>query len=331
MPVWVFTLHFSFDKLMTILIYQMLYLYFSVSMILHGIVHVLLASSDGGDIKYSSQYILPTIALILIIALTGSIIKQNMTRAAHSLEQKKLSAEISVLQSNYLEAESKAVKAQLNPHFMFNILTSAQGYVLSNDAGIAANHIGKLAILMRKVLEQSRFKSHSLKQEVEFLKQYLTLVSDRLGKEFSYTFEISSELDDETIGLPPMLIQPLVENSIIHGLFHKKGSRLLVVSFDVDKASGTLYVTVEDNGVGRGNGTKTSVSKNDQIKEQSFGLGAVRKYLQCLEGSETNKCQLSIEDLFDDSDKPSGTKIHIEIPYKEIKITSSPTKLVTHK
>ncbi|MEZ4757665.1 MAG: histidine kinase [Flavobacteriales bacterium] len=148
-----------------------------------------------------------------------------------------------------MELEMRALRAQMNPHFLFNALTSIHMHILENEAEVAAEFLTKFTKLMRQVLEMSRLNDVSLKRELEVLGLYAELEQMRLKGRFRYLVEMAHDVDPETVSLPPMLLQPFVENAVWHGLAGKKGLGCLRVA--VTKANSALHVTIEDDGCGR--------------------------------------------------------------------------------
>ncbi len=148
-----------------------------------------------------------------------------------------------------IELEIKALRAQMNPHFLFNALSSIHEHILENEAEAAAGYLAKFSKLMRHVLEMSRMNEVTIQRELEVLGLYAEMEQMRLKGRFTYSAVVAPDVDPETIALPPMLLQPFVENAVWHGLSGKEGPGHLRIS--VAKVDGALHVTVDDDGVGR--------------------------------------------------------------------------------
>ena len=204
-----------------------------------------------------------------------------------------------------------SIKAQMNPHFIFNALNTIQSYVLKNDKMQANFYLGKFSDLIRKILQMSSKDSVSVREEIEALELYLDLENMRLNKELKFSI-----LDDEITDLlskkiPSMIIQPYVENAIKHGLMHKKENKYLEIKFyKLTKQS--LKVVITDNGIGRAAAEK--IKQRNSAFHQSFSSEANKKRLELLNTQNSNTIGVTYEDLYDNMMLPIGTKVTIHIP-----------------
>ncbi len=146
------------------------------------------------------------------------------------------------------DLESAALRAQMNPHFIFNCLGSIQSFITENDAASATRYLSRFARLVRLALHGSVDGRHSLQEEMDMLENYLVLEQLRFRGKFTYVIEVSPELDPEDIFLPPMLVQPFVENALLHGMKNKAEGGRISVAFS--QKDGLLLATVTDNGPG---------------------------------------------------------------------------------
>lgn len=146
------------------------------------------------------------------------------------------------------QLESQSLQAQMNPHFIFNVLNNIQSVLILKSEKEINYFMGHLSTLVRLTLNMSKQKFVALSEEIEYLKSYLELQCLRTNSKFDYCFDISFDLDISKIHLPPLLLQPLVENAILHGITPSKHKCILVVSVK-EKENGIL-ISVEDNGVG---------------------------------------------------------------------------------
>ena len=144
----------------------------------------------------------------------------------------------------------EALKSQMNPHFIFNAFNSIQKYILNQDIKAALNYMADFAGLIRKTLDNSTKERICLADEISYLKSYLELEQRRVPN-LNYTIDCNDDIDSEGIFIPPMMIQPVVENSILHGIRHKEGEGMIRISFTVSEETCDLICTVEDNGIGR--------------------------------------------------------------------------------
>lgn len=218
------------------------------------------------------------------------------------------------LKEQLLETETKALRLQMNPHFLYNSLESIEGYILKADKITAVRHLNKFTRLMRLILEGSDKGFHSLKREIDLLKNYLDLEQMRAERSFEYEFEyFPDEKALENHQIPSMILQPHVENSIIHGLRPLKDRKgLIKISFYLREEEKIIDVFIEDNGVGRIKSSELPV-KTD-VKSKSLALKINKQRLEYL--SQTSKKQLfiKIHDKMDVNGLPSGTIVHLVLP-----------------
>ncbi len=226
-----------------------------------------------------------------------------------SLELKEAQKRLA-LEKQYKNSELKALKAQMNPHFIFNALNSIQDYIVLNQKNMASDYLGKFADLIRNYLYFSDIGYISIPDEVNNLKLYLALEKLRFEDELTYNFNIEGKANKESIYIPTMLIQPYVENALKHGLLHKKGDRKLSIS--ISKLSETLIeCIVEDNGIGRER-SKT-IQHQRQKHHQSFATKASTERLQLLNYGKEKKIGIKVFDLHNNG-QAVGVKVVLNIP-----------------
>lgn len=205
-----------------------------------------------------------------------------------------------------------AIKSQMNPHFFYNALNTIQAYIFTNDRTNAANYLNKFSKLTRSILEMSDKELVTLKDELDALELYLSLEKMRVEDELNYTINTDAELDIETIKIPPMLIQPHIENAIKHGLLHKEGEKTLAVSIQ-SSAENKLTITVDDNGIGRKRAQELNALKKQ--KHESFSTEANQTRLELMNKLRNTGASLTITDKYDKQNRPTGTLVTITIPY----------------
>lgn len=215
-------------------------------------------------------------------------------------------------------SELKALRSQMNPHFIFNALNSIQDFILLSEKENASFYLGKFATLMRGFLESSSKEKISLDTELSLIKSYIELEGLRLGEEFSYEiiFDKIDEEELEDIEIPPLLIQPYLENAFKHGLLHKTGNKKLTLEFSKLEKSNQpfLELKITDNGVGRQKSAEINARKAKT--HNSFATQATNERLELMKNqSTTNKnIEVKINDLKDIQDNAKGTEIVILIP-----------------
>lgn len=206
------------------------------------------------------------------------------------------------------ESELKAIKAQMNPHFIFNALNSIQEMFFIGDKRLANEHLGKFSQLTREILRASGRPYISLSEERDMLTKYMELEGLRFERDFTFAITIHDEDAADDILLPPMLIQPYIENSIRHGLLHRAGEKRISVDFLFDEGKRLLSCTIQDNGIGRKAAAEIN-SRRGHLHE-SFATSANAKRLELLNQNREDKIGVAYEDLSD------GTKVSILIPVK---------------
>lgn len=205
-----------------------------------------------------------------------------------------------------LNLERKTLQAQMNPHFIFNSLTSLQNIIVKNDSDLANEYLGKFARLTRIALLQSTQNWVKLKDELTLLEHYIELEQIRFPNHFQYKMKI--ELEEPTIFIPPFLIQPFIENAILHGLSKKNMNGLIQVIVKPYNDQ-MVQFTIIDNGVGRGEATV-----KNKVKNKSLGIRLIKERLQLL----LKMNAVEITDLFDERGFAAGTKVVVYMPYKKI-------------
>ena len=241
-------------------------------------------------------YTLVTIVSIIIVIL---IFTQQIKRIRKRNEvEKKL-----------IHSQLTALKAQMNPHFMYNALNSIQALMLKQDIKNSNLYLGKFSHLMRKILDVSQKEEITLHEEKSILELYLSLEKLRFGDEFNYSLSINENIDEFSIYLPPMIIQPYIENAIKHGLLHKKGEKKLSIDFSIENE---LVCRITDNGIGRKHARE--IKERQAEKHQSFASKATEKRVELL--NHINKENYKIEIIDMENDSANGTCVIIRIPVK---------------
>ena len=259
-----------------------------------------------------SKTILYSTLLIFVLVLLSFLFyfKNYKTKKKAELILTKLKATQKQLatEKQYRTAELKALKSQMNPHFIFNALNSIQGLILEQKTNQSYDYIVIFSNLVRNVLNYSNKDFIPIQEELEFLKTYLELEKLRFGDEFTYTIDY---VDNKEIEVPSILVQPFIENALLHGLLHKKGNKTLTITFALKNEA--LSCTIIDNGVGR---KKAKIIQERQGKRhQSFALNAISSRLRMLSEKTGHTAKFTTTDLYN-YDIPTGTKVVIIMPYK---------------
>ncbi len=208
-------------------------------------------------------------------------------------------------------AQLSALKAQMNPHFIFNALNSIQAFIFLNDKNSANTYLGKFSDLMRKTLDMSQQEAILLEEEIQMLETYLSLENMRFRGELEWQVEADEGIDIQEVTLPPLLIQPYVENAIKHGLSAKKGARKLKVFFRQQIENELLICEITDNGIGRAQALV--LKKQRQSSHQSFSTSATEQRLELLNKGRKRKINVEYEDFYLENGEGAGTKVLIYI------------------
>jgi len=244
-------------------------------------------------------------AVLLALLLSGiGFLIYNRTQLKKTL----------TLQKELAEYEQKALHLQMNPHFVFNCLGSISSFIVQNGTDTAVKYLAKFSKLMRLTLEYSKESLIPIYKEIEGLQNYLELEQLRFNQKFDFSISKASDIEDDT-ALPPLLLQPFVENAIIHGLIPKKEKGLIAIKFSIKNEN--LVCTIEDNGIG--------FHKSQEIKEslvsvhKSMALDITKKRLEMMEVSTSQKANVEIEENKNNQGEILGTKVVLNLPLQYLK------------
>ena len=216
------------------------------------------------------------------------------------------------LQKELAEYEQKALHLQMNPHFVFNCLGSISSFIVQNGTDSAIKYLAKFSKLMRLTLEYSKESLIPIDKEIESLQNYLELEQLRFNNNFDFTITKSAEIEDD-VALPPLLLQPFVENAIIHGVIPKKIKGLIKVDFQIDNDN--LVCTIEDNGVGCE--TSKKAKENSVSVHKSMAIDIIMKRLEMIASSTNKNATISIEEI-SANETNTGTKVILKLPIQYI-------------
>lgn len=205
--------------------------------------------------------------------------------------------------------ELTALRAQMNPHFLFNCLNSIDHYIIKNETRKASEYLNNFSRLIRLILQNSRNNYVNLKDELETLSLYLEMESLRFNHRFEYEISVSPEVNPQEVDIPPMLIQPFVENAIWHGLMHKAGKGK--VELNVTKDDGLLKFTIQDNGIGR---QKAAEHRKATPGKKSMGMNITKDRIDIINKIYEANTRVAITDLADERGQAAGTRVELLIP-----------------
>lgn len=211
------------------------------------------------------------------------------------------------------QLEMKALRAQMNPHFIFNALNSIQTFMLKNETDTALAYLSRFAKLIRNVLDHSQLNNISITRETEMLENYLELERLRLDGRFNYTISIDPDLDQDFTEIPAMVLQPFIENAIWHGLQHKQENGELYIRFT--REGQQIHCVIEDDGIGRE--AATALKQHSHPAHVSRGLQITKDRLQIYNSRYNMDASFDIEDLKDDNGNAAGTRVNLWFPLTE--------------
>ena len=253
-------------------------------------------------------YELTAVRIAGVILLLGLILGAYRLRVQQIRSRERMNASF---QKQLAEVEMTALRAQMNPHFIFNCLNSIESFVVKNDTLKASTYLNDFARLIRLILQNSRSKFVPLRDELEALELYLEMESLRFVNRFEYEINIDENVNINSVEVPPMIIQPYVENAIWHGLMHKEEKGM--ISIDIDRVNGMLHCSIEDDGIGREKSAEINASKAKRHKS-SMGMQITQDRIAMLNELYQTHTSINIIDLYSHDGRPSGTRVELDIP-----------------
>jgi sensor histidine kinase YesM len=207
--------------------------------------------------------------------------------------------------------ELKALRAQMNPHFVFNSLNSIQHFILNNKSADAGKYLNKFARLMRVILNNSEKSLITIREELEYLQLYLELEEMRFEGKFSWSVDVSDDIEMDYFEIPAMLLQPYVENAILHGLMPKSGGGKLQITLRLQ--GNTIVCSIIDDGIGREKAREMR-QLSSRKDHQSLGMKITHDRLELINRLHGSQLSLTITDLYSEDGAAAGTRVDIFIP-----------------
>lgn len=265
----------------------------------------MILSETGLDVKYMPLWVMENM-LFIIILIDGILFLFALT-----VRDRQMVIEKTQLQQQATISELKALRTQMNPHFIFNCLNAIKSYTLNHDTEGADFYLTKFSKLIRQVLENSRSEKITLHNELETLKLYLDMEKLRSGDKLDYEIHLADDIETDFIEIPPMLIQPFVENAIWHGLMQKEEGGKIEIDCR-QKDDKYLIVTVLDNGIGRERAAE--LKSKTATRHKSFGMKITSERMDIIKQLYDIETKITIEDLKNANGTSAGTKVTLEIP-----------------
>jgi LytS/YehU family sensor histidine kinase len=254
--------------------------------------------------------------LLVISALAGVVaviasLRQRQKRLAAELKQREAEFKQKEAEMNQRIAEYQvaALRSQMNPHFIFNSLNSINRFVQLSGPDDASNYLTKFARLIRLVLDNSRAEVISLESELEAIRLYLELESLRFAGQFEYRVSVAQDVDIEEISVPPLFVQPYVENAVWHGLMQKaEADRQLEIHVRLDER-GWLCIEISDNGIGRERAKE--LKSKSATRQKSHGMDITAERVRMFTERTGRQMVVQVDDLFAEGGEPCGTRVKI--------------------
>ena len=257
----------------------------------------------------NKAYIGGFIFIIVVCALIFYIIRQRLHLSAKNNEIKEVDFKRQVT-----ELEMKALRAQINPHFLFNCMNAINLMILKGQTKNASLYLAKFSKLARLILENAEASVVTLESEMTLLESYIQLEELRLPGRIGYTISVGEGIGVQSTYLPSMVLQPVVENAIWHGIVHKENDEKGSIFIDVRQQNDELLCTVEDNGVGRAKAQQ--MRDKSLINNKSMGMKITEERLRLRHHKQVREC-IQITDLRDMDNHAVGTRVVLHIPVAE--------------
>jgi PAS domain S-box-containing protein len=251
----------------------------------------------GKDFKYSVSPIIENTKVMGVSIFADNVTERNAQDRALTEAQRKIG-----------ELKLMALRSVMNPHFVFNVLNSIQYFIAKNDRINAINYLSTFSKLIRSILTHSVNNKIKLTEEIEMLKNYVHLEMTRFENKFSFDLQIDENVELDNIEIPSLLVQPYVENAILHGLYNKTGHGQLTIR--VKEKNDAVFFEIEDDGVGREEALK--IRSQNLPLHKSMGIKLTEERLKLI--NEAHNVAFEIEDL-KNAAGPSGTKVTIGVKF----------------
>jgi len=248
---------------------------------------------------------------IAVIAVGSAVWLIFSMRIRRLNEKNRVIRERLEMENSILQLEQEAARLQMNPHFIFNCLNSIQGFISSNNPFEAKKCLAKFARLMRLILENAREEFIPLENEIQMLENYVELEKLTTDQKFDFSITMDDEIDPETLHIPPMMVQPFVENSIMHGIKKKNSPGMIKLHFGLK--DDMIVCELTDNGIGR----KRAAEINSIVRREhrSTAISITTKRLEQYGDHRNVNAGIQIQDL-EENGQPLGTRVIVRIPYE---------------
>ncbi len=240
----------------------------------------------------------------------GITIKKTIEEVKRLKEAARMQHENIGLKQKSVELEMQALRAQMNPHFIFNSLNSINRFILQNNKEQASEYLTKFSKLIRLILQNSQAAQITLESELESMELYLDLEALRFDHRFAYKISVPKDMDISALKVPPLIIQPYAENAIWHGLMHKKDKGQLDI--EIYQETNHLYFKITDDGIGR----QQAAARKDSsaTRQKPMGMRITADRIAMMQQAGSKEPAITINDLKDSLGNDAGTEVVIKLP-----------------
>ncbi len=270
---------------------------------------------------YQTWWFKTAIGIVLITAVYAfyrqRLLKERVKRVAdkRAAELQQREAELKQIKTEFekqlAETEMAALRSQMNPHFIFNVLNSINKYILDKDRNVASDYLVQFSRLIRLTLENSKAAKVPLQNDLEALRLYIEMEKLRFGDKFTYSIDVEKNMDLFYLHIPALLIQPYVENAIWHGLMQRDTPGCLLVKVTQPEEN-LIKVLVQDNGIGRVRAQE--IKSKSATAHKSYGLQITSDRIKIVNSLHGIRATVAVEDLYDAAQQAAGTKVTLVIP-----------------
>ncbi|HET7119100.1 MAG TPA: histidine kinase [Hanamia sp.] len=261
-----------------------------------------LSAIQKRDILFKNALLISTAGLLILIIATSIVINKN-------IQSKKKHTEAE-LKQRITEMQMQSLRAQMNPHFIFNCLNSIENFIMKNDKIAASEYLNKFSELIRIMLESGRVGLAPFTKNMEGIKLYVELEQLRFDHKFCFKSDIDPQLLNGDYKVPHLMIQPYIENAILHGLSQSEGEKLELKLSAYLENDYIIYI-IEDNGIGRERSSKYKLQNRPDHK--SIGIELTRERINIFNQQRNGEGGVVITDLYDENNEPIGTRVQIKI------------------
>ena len=234
----------------------------------------------------------------------------KIRRQAEQLEEIRLQETRAAYEQQLSETRMQALRSRMNPHFIFNSLNSIKYFILKKENDTAEFYLNKFSRLLRLILDYTTHETITLQQELEALNVYLEIESVRFDKSFHYHIEVDESLDIDAIDIPPLLLQPFVENAIWHGLANSEKEDKMC-RINISRKNGSILMQIKDNGVGRRESAR--INANKMNRHNSHGLKITDDRVTLFNNLSKSTLHIEVQDVKDKDNEPAGTTVNITL------------------